>query len=235
MIPDFRNFKGEGMRQLMHSAKGTTWTKENAKYTDKVKTKSGKWRYIYGGKGGGTGSTVPFTVGYVGTLAMEADKKRKANTAEEAKEIASSGKSLRESLSTAQKNSILNGAKSEEKTKLVKELSDAISSGKIGRAIFMFDRSNPNQATLKVDGCEIKLPTSNLSTHTINPSQLLKDVYVGIPGTGQTLRIADNSYGYKQYLGYTEVKNKVTPAVTQAKGKSKSGGTTSGLGKLMGK
>lgn len=52
MIPDFRNFEGEGMRQLMHSAKGTTWTKKNAKYTDKVKTKSGKWRYIYGESGG---------------------------------------------------------------------------------------------------------------------------------------------------------------------------------------
>lgn len=31
---------------LMHSAKGTEWG--NHKYVDKVKTKSGKWRYIYG-------------------------------------------------------------------------------------------------------------------------------------------------------------------------------------------
>lgn len=51
MIPDFRNFNGEGMRQLMHSAKGTTWTKKNAKYTDKVKTKNGTYRYIYGDSG----------------------------------------------------------------------------------------------------------------------------------------------------------------------------------------
>lgn len=31
--------------ELMHSAKGTTWA--GAKYIDKVRTKTGKWRYIY--------------------------------------------------------------------------------------------------------------------------------------------------------------------------------------------
>ena len=31
--------------ELMHSAKGVEW--KNKKYIDKVKTKSGKWRYIY--------------------------------------------------------------------------------------------------------------------------------------------------------------------------------------------
>lgn len=72
MIPDFRNFEGEGMRQLMHSAKGTTWTKKNAKYTDKVKTKNGKWRYIYGGNGGGAAKTI-------GKSAISSTKKTIAN------------------------------------------------------------------------------------------------------------------------------------------------------------
>ena len=31
--------------ELMHSAKGVEW--KNKKYIDKVKTKTGKWRYIY--------------------------------------------------------------------------------------------------------------------------------------------------------------------------------------------
>lgn len=236
MIPDFRDFQGEGLRQLAHSAKGTTWTKKNAKYTDKVKTASGKTRYIYGSKkGGGTGSTVPFTVGYVGTLAMEADKSRKENAAREIRDILNktnnSGGSFREALSTEQKNRILNEStynNSEEKKTLVKNISDAIDSKEIGRAILLFDQKT-GTSTIKVDGCEFKIPMDQMSVHKLNPKPgKYTDIHIGIPGTsGQVVRLADNSYGFKQLEAYQAVKD---TGVTSSKAR---GNTKKTLGNLF--
>lgn len=41
---------------IMHSAKGSTWGKH--KYIQKVRTRTGKWRYVYGTKSTGMASSV---------------------------------------------------------------------------------------------------------------------------------------------------------------------------------
>lgn len=232
--PDFRNFKGSGLSFLSHSAKGEDW--KDHKYVDKVTTASGKVRYIYEqakskvAPSKGTASTSVKRAVKTGTTELG----KKAGERAEAKmeEVTDLGlkigfsKNLRRDLTSEEKAKVLNSAlfSSEPKIRLVKELQTAIGSGEIGRGIFMFDKSSPNEATVRVDGFDIKIPINDVKISEGGSSG--KDLYVTVPGTnGYLLRIADNGYGYEQYKEYqnrkSEMKDRVS-GIKPAAGKVKS-------------